>query len=122
MVTLTDAATPGGRSRAQASAQLARVAAGATERRVAAFAIGTEASEHDTSDAAAALVAHLLGDPDATSLTGAELAVGAGWIGLRRHPRPVGTVTYGGPRIPEWLDSTLREIVGAASPRVRTEA
>ena len=117
IVTLTDATTPAGRSRAQASAQLARVAGSATAGRVAAFAIGTEASEHDTGDAAAELVAHLLTHPDATALAGAELVVGAGWIGLRSHPRPIGTVTYGGPGIPEWLDTTLREVVGGASPR-----
>ena len=45
LVTLTDAATTGGRSRAQASAQLARAAAGATEGRVTAFAASIEASE-----------------------------------------------------------------------------
>jgi NAD(P)-dependent dehydrogenase (short-subunit alcohol dehydrogenase family) len=122
IVSLTDAATPAGRSRAQASAQLARVAGSATARRVVAFAIGIEASEHDTGDAASELVAHLLTHHDATALAGAELAVGAGWIGLRSHPRPVGTVTYGGPSIPEWLDSTLREIAGGAAPRTRTEA
>jgi NAD(P)-dependent dehydrogenase (short-subunit alcohol dehydrogenase family) len=121
IVTLTDAATPAGRSRAQASAQLARVAANATGGRVAAFAIGTEASEYETCDATAELVAHLLTHPDATALSGAELAVGAGWIGLRSHPRPIGTVTYGGPSIPVWLDSTLREVVDA-SPRRATEA
>jgi hypothetical protein len=89
---------------------------------VAAFAIGTEASEHDTGDATAELVAHLLAHPDATTLAGAELAVGAGWIGLRSHPRPIGTVTYGGPGIPEWLDDTLREVVGGVSPRTAMEA
>ena len=47
LVTLTDAATAGGRSRAQASAQHARVAAGATEGRVTAFAVSIEASEAD---------------------------------------------------------------------------
>jgi hypothetical protein len=122
IVTLTDAATPAGRSRAQASAQLARVAGSATEGRVAAFAIGTEASEPDIVDATAELVAHLLTHPDAPALAGAELAVGAGWIGLRRHPRPVGTVTYGGPGIPEWLDGALREVVEGASPRRELEA
>jgi NAD(P)-dependent dehydrogenase (short-subunit alcohol dehydrogenase family) len=122
VATLTDAATPGGRSRAQAAAQLARVAGSATEGRVAAFAIGTEAAEHDTSDASAELVAHLLTHPDASDLAGAELAVGAGWIGLRSHPRPIGTVTYGGPGIPGWLDSTLREVVGGVSPRNGMEA
>jgi len=93
-----------------------------TEGRVAAFAIGTEASEHDTGDATAELVAHLLTHPDATALAGAELAVGAGWIGLRSHPRPIGTVTYGGPGIPEWLDGTLREVIAGAAARSPTEA
>ena len=39
---------------------------------------------------------------------------GAGWLGLRSHPRPIGSVTYGGPAVPDWLDATLREIVGVA--------
>ena len=117
LVTLTDAASPAGRSRAQASAQLARVAASATERRVDAFSVGLEALEGESGDAAAELVAHLLSHPDANALTGAELAVGDGWIGLRSHPRPTGTVVYGGPSIPEWLDGALQEIVGGAGLR-----
>jgi hypothetical protein len=122
MVTVTDAASPAGRSRAQASAQLARVAGPATERRLDAFSVGIEAPEDDTSDAAAGLVAHLLTHPDAHALAGAELAVGGGWIGLRSHPRPTGTVVYGGPAIPEWLDGALEEIVGGAGPRHPREA
>ena len=51
LVTLTDAATTGGRSRAQASAQLARAAAGATEGRVTAFAASIEASEEEAGPA-----------------------------------------------------------------------
>jgi NAD(P)-dependent dehydrogenase (short-subunit alcohol dehydrogenase family) len=113
LLTLTDAAHPAGKSRAQASAQLARVAAGATERRVTAFAAGVEAAGTTADDAAGELVAHLLSHPDAAALAGAELVVGAGWIGLRSHPRPTGTVTYGGPTVPSWFDATLREAVGA---------
>ena len=116
LVTLTDAVTTGGRSRAQASAQLARVAAGATEGRVAAFAASIETSEMEAAGPAAALVAELFGNPAATGLAGAELVVGAGWIGLRSHPRPSGSITYGGPAVPDWLDATLREIV-AGHPR-----
>jgi hypothetical protein len=110
LVTLTDATTAGGRSRAQAAVQLARAAAGATKGRVAAFAAGMEAPD---GEAAGALVAHLLGNDDAAPLAGAELVVGAGWIGLRSHPRPAGSVVYGGPAVPGWLDGTLREIAGA---------
>jgi NAD(P)-dependent dehydrogenase (short-subunit alcohol dehydrogenase family) len=114
LVTLTDARSPAGRSRAQASVQLARAAAGGTRRRVTAFAAGIEAPENGAGQPAGELAAHLLGNPDAAALAGAELVVGAGWIGLRSHPRPLGTVVYGGPAVPPWLDATLREIVGAA--------
>jgi len=111
LVTLTDAAREGGRSRAQASAQLARVAGSSTEGRVTAFAASIETSEAEAAQPAGELVAHLLGNPEAAALAGAELVLGAGWIGLRSHPRPVGSITYGGPAVPDWLDATLREIV-----------
>jgi len=113
LVTLTDAATAGGRSRAQASAQHARVAAGATEGRITAFAASIEASEEGAGQPVGELVAQLLGHPEATALAGAELVIGAGWMGVRSHPRPIGSVSYGGPAVPDWLDATLREIVGA---------
>jgi NAD(P)-dependent dehydrogenase (short-subunit alcohol dehydrogenase family) len=113
LVTLTDARTSGGRSRAQASAQLARAAVGSTEGRVTAFATSIEASEAATGQSVGELVANLLGNPEAKALAGAELAVGAGWLGLRSHPRPIGSVTYGGPAVPPWLDITLREVIGA---------
>jgi NAD(P)-dependent dehydrogenase (short-subunit alcohol dehydrogenase family) len=122
LVTLTDALTTEGRSRAQASAQHARVAAGATEGRVTAFAAGIEASEDKAGPAVGALVAHMLGDPEATALAGAELAIGAGWLGLRSHPRPIGSITYGGPDLPDWLDATLREVVGTGGSQPSGEA
>jgi hypothetical protein len=114
-VTLTAAATPAGRSRAQAAVQLARVAAGATEGRVTAFAAGIEAPDDEAGHAAGELVGHLLAEPEMGALAGAELVVGAGWLGLRSHPRPIGTVTYGGPAVPDWLDTVLRDMVGAAA-------
>ena len=114
LVTLTDATTTGGRSRAQASAQLARVAAGATEGRVTAFAASIEASEEDGRPSRSASSSPTCSaTPRPPALAGAELVVGAGWLGLRSHPRPIGSVTYGGPAVPDWLDATLREIVGA---------
>jgi NAD(P)-dependent dehydrogenase (short-subunit alcohol dehydrogenase family) len=112
LVTLTDATTSGGRSRGQASAQHARVAAGATEERVTAFAVSVEAPEDAAASSAGELVAHLLSRPEAAALAGAELVVNRGWLGLRSHPRPIGSVTFGGPSLPEWLDGTLRQIVG----------
>ncbi len=122
LVTLTDATTAGGRSRAQASAQFARVAGSSTEGRVTAFAVGIEAPEAAAGQPAGELVAHLLGHPEAAALAGAELVIGAGWIGLRSHPRPIGSITYGGPAVPGWLDSTLREIIGATSGPPHGEA
>ena len=113
LVTLTDATNSGGRSRAQAAAQHARAAAGATEGLVTAFAVGLEASEELVGRTAGGLVDHLLSHPEAGALGGAELVIGDGWLGLRSHPRPIGSVTYGGPALPEWLDGRLRDIVGA---------
>lgn len=117
LVTLVDATTSGGRSRGQASAQLARAAGGATEGRVSAFSASVEAQESEAAAGSAGeLVAHLLCHPDAAVLAGAELVVGAGWMGLRSHPRPAGSITYGGPAVPAWIDTPLREIAGAARP------
>jgi hypothetical protein len=94
--------------------QIARVGAGATRGQVTALAVGIEAVSTDAAEQAGELVGHLLGHPESSSgLAGAELVVGTGWIGLRAHPRPSGTVVYGGPAIPDWVDGVLREIVGA---------
>lgn len=116
LVTLTDATTAGGRSRAQASVQLARAAASSTDGRVTAFAASIEASETAAAKPASELVAHLLGHPDAVALAGAELVIGDGWLGLRGHPRPMGSIVYGGPALPGWLDLALEEIVGVSGP------
>lgn len=112
LVTLTDGGTAGGRSRAQVSAQLARAAVGSTGGKVAAFAVSMEASGHAAGAAAAELAAYLIGSPDPAGLAGAELVVASDWIGLRSHPKPAGSVVYGGPAVPGWLDGTLREIAG----------
>jgi NAD(P)-dependent dehydrogenase (short-subunit alcohol dehydrogenase family) len=122
IVTLTDAMAPAGRSRAQASAQLARAAAGGTGRRVTALAASVESSGPAAPEMTGGLVGHLLGHPESAALAGAELVVGTGWIGLRAHPRPIGTVVYGGPAIPGWMDGALRQIVDAPGPSSRPEA
>jgi NAD(P)-dependent dehydrogenase (short-subunit alcohol dehydrogenase family) len=122
LVTLTNATTTGGRSRAQASAQLARAAGDATKGRVSAFAVSIEASENEAREPVGALVAHLLSQTEATALAGAELAVGAGWIGLRSHPRPRGSITYGGPTVPDWFDGALRQIAGVTGTSSSVEA
>jgi NAD(P)-dependent dehydrogenase (short-subunit alcohol dehydrogenase family) len=122
LVTLTDAVTTEGRSRAQASAQLARAAADATKGRVAAFAVGIEVPEEGAGPPVGELVGHLLGHRESSDLAGAELVVGDGWLGLRSHPRSIGSITYGGPVVPDWLDATLREIVGATGRPPHREA
>jgi NAD(P)-dependent dehydrogenase (short-subunit alcohol dehydrogenase family) len=113
LVTLTDAVNAGGRSRAQASAQLARAAARATEDRVAAFAVSVETDSASGVRSVGEVAAHLVCSPDAPALRGAELVAAASWFGLRTHPRPSTSITLGGTEIPDWLDSTLRSVVGA---------
>jgi NAD(P)-dependent dehydrogenase (short-subunit alcohol dehydrogenase family) len=113
LVTLTDAVTAGGRSRAQAAAQLARAAASTTEGRVVAFAMSMETDKVSSTRAVAELVAHLFASPDAKALAAAELVTGTGWVGMRAHPRPMGSIVYGGPKVPDWFDTALQEIVGA---------
>lgn len=112
LVTVTDAVTAGGRSRAQASAQLARASQGATGDRVAAFAVSVETDRPDDHTSVGELAAFLACSAGSLPLAGAELVVGPGWIGLRSHPRPSGSIAFGGPAIPDWLDGTLRQIVG----------
>jgi NAD(P)-dependent dehydrogenase (short-subunit alcohol dehydrogenase family) len=117
VVTLVDATDSGGRSRAQAAAQLSRAAHPATSDRVDAFAIGVETATARRE--AAELVAHLVTDADAGALSGAELVVGVEWFGLRSHPAPAGTISFGGPAMPDWVDGALREMVtgGPGEPR-----
>jgi hypothetical protein len=110
VVTLVDARTAGGRSRAQAAVQLSRAARRATGERVVAFAVGVEA--HDlAAPPVGELAAHLVCSPDAVALSGAELAVGDGWWGLRSHPRPTGSLSFEGPDVPPWFDDVLRRVV-----------
>ena len=113
LVTLADATTAGGRSRGQAAAQHARAARRATDDRVAAFSISVESAEAADRGSAAELVGHLLGAEDSPALSGAELVVGSGWLGVRSHPRPAASFTLGGSTIPPWFDAALREVVGA---------
>ncbi|WP_428343139.1 SDR family NAD(P)-dependent oxidoreductase [Mycobacterium sp.] len=106
LVTITAATTAGGRSRAQASAQLARAGREATGGLVLPFAVSAESD-----DVPAVLTAHLLSSASADGLVGAELVSGAGWFGLRSHPRPIGSINFGGPTVPSWFDDALGEVV-----------
>jgi hypothetical protein len=106
LVTVVNGATAGGRSRAQASAQLARAGRKATRDQVLPFAVSAESD-----DLPAELVAHLICSESAEALSGAELVTGAGWVGLRSHPRPIGSISFGGPAVPRWFDDVLGEVV-----------
>ncbi len=110
VVTVVDASTAGGRSRAQSAAQLSRVAHAATEDRVDAFALSVEAA--GGGEPIGEIVAHLVCDADSGALSGAELVVGPDWFGLRSHPHPAGSVSFGGPAVPGWVDDALQEMVG----------
>ena len=114
LVTLTDATVSpsAGRSRAQAAAQLARASRRATDDRVVAFAVSIDAGAYAAIGASAELVAHLVCHPDAAALSGAELVADDGWLGLRSHPRPTGSISLGGPTLPGWFDAALRRAVG----------
>jgi NAD(P)-dependent dehydrogenase (short-subunit alcohol dehydrogenase family) len=109
LIAVTEATTAGGRSRAQASAQLARAGRKATRDLVLPFAVSAESD-----DIPAELVAHLVCSAEAVDLAGAEMVTGAGWFGLRSHPRPIGSISFGGPAVPDWFDDALREV---AQPR-----
>lgn len=116
VVTITEATSSAGRTRAQAAAQLARASQPATADRVAAFAISVESDEEADRRAAAELAAYLASGGNTTALAGAELAAGPGWLGLRSHPAPAGSISYGGPAVPDWLDGVLRQMVAGHAP------
>lgn len=114
LIVLAGAASPAGRTRAQAAAQHSRSAMAATQDRVSVCAISCECGDEADRRAAVELAAHLLTTEDGVRLSGAELYAGAGRLGLRSHPTPAGTVTYGGPGVPDWIDAAVHELVGRA--------
>jgi NAD(P)-dependent dehydrogenase (short-subunit alcohol dehydrogenase family) len=113
LVALVEATTPGGRSRAQAAAQLSRASRGATDDLVSAVVISNEID--DDHELVAELIGHLVVGPDTEALSGAELCVGEGWLGLRNHPAPAGTVNFGGPEVPDWMATVLQAVVEGPS-------
>jgi NAD(P)-dependent dehydrogenase (short-subunit alcohol dehydrogenase family) len=115
LVMLIDAVEAGGRSRAQACAQLARAARRATDDHVTAFAVSIETVDERDIEMLGEIAAHLSCSPSALDLSGAELVAGRGWFGLRSHPRPRGSITFGGPDLPDWFDDALRAIVEPAT-------
>jgi NAD(P)-dependent dehydrogenase (short-subunit alcohol dehydrogenase family) len=115
IVTIVDATTAGGRSRAQAATQLARAAHPATGDRVDAFVVAVETAEPAARTSAAAMAAYVVSSADASLLSGSELVASSEWFGLRAHPHPAGTISFGGPAVPDWLDAALRGMVAGGS-------
>ena len=76
-----------------------------------AFAIGVETDADSRYSTVGELVGYLVGVDDAGELSGAELVATAEWIGLRSHPHPEASISFGGPELPSWVDGTLRGIV-----------
>jgi hypothetical protein len=120
VVTVTDARTSGGRSRAQAAAQLSRAAHLVPEINADAFAIGVDSEVDSTASSVGELVGYLVASDDAGALSGAELVATAEWIGLRSHPHPEASISFGGPELPSWVDDTLRSIMNDSSVRSGT--
>ena len=109
VVFATDAASPAGRTAAQAVAQMARSANDTpADIEIDVMAVSAESAAASDTEALAALAARLVTTEDTRGLRGAELAVGRGWIGIRSHPGPVATVSFGSTDIPDWVDSALR--------------
>lgn len=109
-VQLTRATSPAGRTAAQAIAQMARCTNDTpTPTGTSAFAIAVESGDRADQLPMAALVARLVAADDTPAIKGGEIVVRPGWVGLRSHPGPVSTISFGGPEIPDWVDEALRE-------------
>jgi hypothetical protein len=117
VATVTEATTSGGRSRAQAAAQLSRAAHLVADVQADGFAIGVETAAESRYSTVGELVAYLVGVDDARDLSGAELVATADWIGVRAHPHPETSISFGGPELPAWVDGTLRDILNDSSAR-----
>ena len=120
VVHLADATSPARHPAAQAVAQLARCAnlvganlVGASLQRpdlVDVFSIALETAEPADHQPVAQLAARLLWSGDAGPLRGAEMFARPGWIGVRSHPGPAATASYGSAAIPPWIGDWLAEV------------
>jgi NAD(P)-dependent dehydrogenase (short-subunit alcohol dehydrogenase family) len=114
IATVLDATTSGGRSRAQAAAQLSRAAHLVEGVSTDAFAVGVETGDDARYATVGELAGYLVASADAGGLSGGELVATAEWIGLRGHPSPGASISFGGPELPDWVDGTLRRVVQGA--------
>jgi hypothetical protein len=117
VVHLADATSPPFGAAAQAVAQLARCASLVRPGLIDVFSIAVETAGQDDLRPVADLAARLLWSGDAGALRGAELLARRGWIGLRSHPGPAATASYGTSAIPPWIGDWLREAAPLAGRR-----
>ncbi|MGD9794266.1 MAG: SDR family NAD(P)-dependent oxidoreductase [Acidimicrobiia bacterium] len=111
-VHVTRAVTAAGRSAAQAVAQMSRsINETSGDVPVHCFTVALETLDRDADRPVAELVARLARADDTLALRGAELFADANWIGIRSHPAPMATVSFGGPEIPGWIDGALQRII-----------
>jgi len=108
---LADATSPALRASAQAVTQLARCASLLRPDLLDVFSIALETAEPADHAPVADLIARLLWSGDASALRGAELVARPGWIGIRSHPGPSATVSFGTSATPSWIADWLRESV-----------
>ncbi|MDQ1431632.1 MAG: hypothetical protein QOF40_2234 [Actinomycetota bacterium] len=117
IATVADATTAGGRTRAQAAAQLARAAHLVTEVNTDAYAIAVETDADSRHATVGELVGYLVGADDTAVLSGAEFVAATDWIGMRSHPHPEASISFGGPELPPWVDGALRDMVNGSNAR-----
>ena len=109
IVHLTAASTPAGRTTSQAISQMVRNANDIPfPTSFDAYSISLETSGADDVDPMCALTARLVCAEDTRTLRGSEFVAHRGWIGLRSHPAPGATISFGGPDIPSWVSSAFR--------------
>jgi NAD(P)-dependent dehydrogenase (short-subunit alcohol dehydrogenase family) len=112
LITAVPAASPGGRTRAQAAAQLTRGGLVNRQDHVDAFAVSLQGTGPSARRALIEFIAQLIGRTDAGELAGAELEVTSEWVGLRSHPAPAGSIAFGEPGVPPWLPAALQSMTG----------
>ena len=115
---LADATSPPLRASAQAVAQLARCASLLRPDLLDVFSIALETAEPADHGPVADLIARLAWSGDASALRGAELVARPGWIGIRSHPGPSATVSYGTSATPSWIADWLQESVPLGALRL----
>jgi NAD(P)-dependent dehydrogenase (short-subunit alcohol dehydrogenase family) len=101
-----------GRPAAQAVAQMARSANDVQlPESLEVFSLTVESTGASDVAATGQVAARLVGADDAADLKGAELVIGPGWLGLRSHPEPAATISFGGPAIPAFMDEVLQRVL-----------